>query len=120
MLTVPYIPSKQYIGARYLPIIVGDWDITKEYEPLMVVYYNGASYTSKTYIPAGIDISNTTYWALSADYNAQVAAYRAEVLALAEKVAKKIYYIDIPVCPRHRFTLPYASTPCPWAWARVT
>ena len=94
MLTVPYIPSRQYIGARYLPIIVGDWDITKEYEPLMVVYYNGASYTSKTYIPAGIDISNTTYWALSADYNAQVAYYRSEVLALAEKVAKKIYYID--------------------------
>lgn len=80
MLTVPYIPSRQYVGARYLPIIVGDWDINKEYEPLMVVYYNGASYTSKTYIPAGIDISNTEYWALSADYNAQVAAYRAEVI----------------------------------------
>lgn len=72
--------TRQYIGARYIPIIVGDWDNTKEYEPLMVVYYNGASYTSKTFIPAGIDISNTTYWALSADYNAQVAAYRAEVL----------------------------------------
>ena len=86
MLTVPYIPSKQYIGARYLPIIVGDWDITKKYEPLMVVYYNGASYTSKTYIPAGIDISNTTYWALSADYNAQVAAYRAEVLSFKDDI----------------------------------
>ena len=86
MLTVPYIPSRQYIGARYLPIIVGDWDITKEYEPLMVVYYNGASYTSKTYIPTGIDISNTNYWALSADYNAQVAAYRAEVLGFKDEL----------------------------------
>lgn len=91
MLTVPYIPFKQYTGARYLPKIVGDWDITKEYEPLMVVYYNGASYTSKTYIPAGIDISNTTYWALSADYNAQVAAYRQEVNEYKDAFDNKIF-----------------------------
>lgn len=76
--------ARQYIGARYVPIIGGDWDNTKTYEPLVVVYYEGASYTSRTYVPVGIDISNTIYWALSADYNAQVAYYRQEVLRLQE------------------------------------
>lgn len=69
----------EYIGGRYLPLIVGNWDETKEYEPLMVVYWQGASYTSKTFVPANVDISDTRYWALSADYNAQVAYYREEV-----------------------------------------
>lgn len=86
--TVTTPVSRQYIGARYIPIIDGDWDNTKDYEPLTVVYYAGASYTSMTYVPSGIDISNTNYWALSADYNAQVAYYRNEVLNF-EKMVKE-------------------------------
>ena len=71
--------TTQYIGARYVPIIVGEWDNNRTYEPLMVVTYQGASYTSRQYVPAGIEITNESYWVLSANYNAQVEAYRQEV-----------------------------------------
>lgn len=70
---------REFIGARYVPIIVGEWDNSKTYEPLMVVTYQGASYTSRQYVPAGIEITNESYWVLSANYNAQVEAYRKEV-----------------------------------------
>ena len=74
--------TTQYIGARYVPIIVGEWDKTRTYEPLMVVTYQGASYTSRQYVPAGIEITNESYWVLSANYNAQIEAYRKEVNAI--------------------------------------
>lgn len=43
-----------YIGARYVPKVVGDWSADVAYEPLTIVLYQGASYTSKTYVPKGI------------------------------------------------------------------
>lgn len=70
---------REYVGARYVPIVVGEWDKTHTYEPLMVVTYQGASYTSRQYVPAGIEITNEIYWVLSANYNAQFEAYRKEV-----------------------------------------
>lgn len=77
--------TRQYIGARYVPIIAENpWDASIEYEPLTVVMYQGNSYTSRTFVPIGIDISDTTYWALTGNYNAQVEAYRQEVLNLFE------------------------------------
>lgn len=69
----------KYIGARYVPLFMGEWDIQKTYEPLMIVSYQGNSYTSKTFVPKNIQISNTVYWALTGNYNAQVDAYRQEV-----------------------------------------
>lgn len=70
---------REYVGARYVPIVVGEWDNTKTYEPLMVVIHEGNSYTSRQYVPVGIEITNESYWTLSANYNAQVEAYRQEV-----------------------------------------
>lgn len=70
---------REYVGARYVPIIVGEWDKTQTYEPLMVVTYQGASYTSRQYVPAGIEITNEKFWALTGNYNAQVEQYRKEV-----------------------------------------
>lgn len=79
--------TRQYIGARYVPIIAGAWDATVEYEPLTVVLAtSGNSYTSKTYVPAGTDVTDTDYWALTGNYNAQVQAYRNEVLAFEQNV----------------------------------
>lgn len=74
----------EYIGARYVPVFDGDWDNTNEYEPLVIVSYQGNSYTSKTFVPTGVDINNDVYWALTGNYNAQVEAYRREVLATQE------------------------------------
>ena len=72
---------KQVIGARYVPLFSEpiDWDNTKTYEPLTIVYYGGNSYTSKQAVPKGIDITNNDYWALTGNYNAQIEQYRKEV-----------------------------------------
>lgn len=71
----------QYVGARYVPLFADplEWDNTKTYEPLTVVYNNGNSYTSRQYVPAGIEITNTHYWALTGNYNAQIEQYRDEI-----------------------------------------
>lgn len=73
----------QYIGARYVPLFAEplQWNSTKTYEPLTIVYNEGNSYTSKQYVPAGIQINNEAYWALTGNYNAQIEQYRAEVKA---------------------------------------
>ena len=73
-----------YVGMRYVPIFDGEWDRTKTYEPLTIVSYQGNSYTSRTFIPAGTDINNTEYWALTGNYNAQVEYYRQETAEVRE------------------------------------
>lgn len=55
-----------------------DWDKTKTYEPLTIVYHQGNSYTSRQSVPAGVDITDPTYWALTGNYNAQIEQYRKE------------------------------------------
>lgn len=74
----------QYTGARYVPIFgrkggsTITWDNYHPYEPLTIVLYKGNSYTSRQYVPAGIDITDETYWACTGDYNAQIEQYRKE------------------------------------------
>lgn len=74
---------RQYVGARYVPVFADplEWSDTIGYEPLTVVLHEGNSYTSRQSVPVGIDIGNTTYWAETGSYNAQIEAYRQEVLA---------------------------------------
>lgn len=74
---------RQYVGARYVPVFADplEWSDQREYEPLTIVTYQGNSYTSMQSVPVGVDISNTAYWAQTGNYNAQIEAYRQEVLA---------------------------------------
>ena len=71
--------TNRYIGARYVPIFAGDWDNTQEYEPLTIVSYQGDSYTSRGYVPTGINITNTQYWAKTGNFNQQVANLSGQV-----------------------------------------
>lgn len=80
------VPARQYKGMRYVPIFDGDWDITKDYDPLVIVSYQGNSYTSRTFVPHDTAITDETYWALTGNYNAQVEAYRQEVADLSDNV----------------------------------
>lgn len=86
------VGRRQYTGARYVPIFgrVGEdsieWDNTAPYEPLTIVLYQGNSYTSRQYVPAGIEITNEAFWACTGNYNAQIEAYRREVLDYTEMV----------------------------------
>ena len=79
------VGTRQYIGARYVPIFGRrgeesiEWDDSAPYEPLTIVLYQGNSYTSRQYVPAGIPITNTEFWASTGIYNAQIEQYRAEV-----------------------------------------
>lgn len=68
-----------YIGARYVPLMGGEWNQDKAYEPLVIVTHQGNSYTSNTFVPAGTDINDKTYWVLTGNYNAQIDKYREEV-----------------------------------------
>lgn len=77
------MPNNVYIGSRYVPIFDGDWDSTKVYEPLTIVNYNGGSYTSKQNVPAGTLPTNTTYWALTGNYNGQIANLQQQITALS-------------------------------------
>lgn len=74
---------RQYVGARYVPVFADplEWSDQREYEPLTIVTYQGNSYTSMQSVPVGVDIDNTAYWAQTGNYNAQIEAYRQEVLA---------------------------------------
>lgn len=80
----------QYIGARYVPLFAEplDWSSEKEYEPLTIVYNDGNSYTSRQYVPKGIQITNTDYWALTGNYNAQIEQYRSEVQTFDERITE--------------------------------
>lgn len=75
--------TTQYIGARYVPLFAEpiEWDKTKQYEPLTIVTANGNSYTSRQFVPTGIEITNDAFWALTGNYNAQIEQYRKEVTA---------------------------------------
>lgn len=74
----------QYVGSRYVPKFADpyEWDSTQVYEPLTIVTYQGNSYTSRQYVPAGKQITDTEFWVETGNYNAQIEQYRQEVLAL--------------------------------------
>lgn len=84
------VGTRQYIGARYVPIFGRkdetsiEWDNTAPYEPLTIVLYQGNSYTSRQYVPVGVEITNQEFWAVTGNYNAQVEQYRRDVAALRE------------------------------------
>lgn len=83
-----------YVGQRYVPKFYDDgteqhgatWDKTKAYEPLTIVLWEGDSYTSRTFVPVGVEITNTQYWLETGNFNAQLEAYKKEVTDLADNV----------------------------------
>src|SRR5699024_2943233 len=75
-----------YVGHRYKPKMFGEWDKTKLYEPLSIVQYQGNSFTSRQYVPVGIEITNEEFWASTGNYNAQVEQYRQDVVNLGNDI----------------------------------
>lgn len=93
----------QVLGAKVQPTFAdpAEWNNTRTYAPLTIVLHEGNSFTSKQYVPVGIDISNTDFWAETGNYNAQVEAYRKETYRAQESADKaidsfgKYSYVDI-------------------------
>ena len=64
---------RQYIGARYVPLYVGDWDATQNYEPLTIVTdANGNSFTSLKNVPAGTPLTNRNFWIQTSSFSGAV------------------------------------------------
>ena len=70
-----------YIGARYVPKFANpvEWSAIATYEPLTIVTHQGASYTSRTFVPSGTPLTDPNYWVITGNYNAQIDQYRQEV-----------------------------------------
>lgn len=83
---------REYVGARYVPVFGRkgedsiEWDDTKAYEPLTVVLHEGNSFTSRQYVPAGIDIANETYWAETGNFNAQLESVNQNITNISNKL----------------------------------
>lgn len=73
------VKNNIYVGQRYVPKIMGEWNQLESYEGLSIVTNQGNSYTSKKRVPEGVDISNEDYWVITGNYNAQIELYREEV-----------------------------------------
>lgn len=103
------VGTRQYIGMRYVPLFGRkdetsiDWDNSAPYEPLTVVIYQGNSYTSRQYVPAGVDITNEAFWALTFNFNAQVELYRRETARALQAAQDAQSDIDT-LLPKSSFT----------------
>lgn len=86
----------QYVGARYVPLFAEplEWDKTKAYEPLTIVLYQGNSYTSRQYVPVGIELTNESFWAKTGNYNAQIEQYRQDVKTLEGRITANANAIE--------------------------
>ena len=86
------VTHRQYLGSRYAPIFgrkdesTTEWDNSAPYEPLTIVTYQGNSYTSRQEVPAGVLLTDTDYWVSTGNFNAQVDAYRQDVITLQNNV----------------------------------
>lgn len=60
------------------------------YEPLTVVTHLGNSFTSKKPVPANTEITDTNYWVVTSNYNAQVEEYRQETVRVANGLATEV------------------------------
>lgn len=83
----------EYIGKRIVPRHDGVWSSTKTYENLVIVMdaSTGDSYTSRRDVPAGTPLSDTTYWAKSGAFNAQLKETYSQIGREREEEKK---YVD--------------------------
>lgn len=53
-----------YVGMRYVPVFAepSQWDISRQYENLMMVTNEGETYISKEFVPTGVELTNEEYW----------------------------------------------------------
>lgn len=84
----------RYVGARYVPVPMGDWDNSVNYEPLSMVTVEGDTYISKKYVPAGIGVSNTSYWAKMSVFSQQLARISMLYTEMAGQITDIIGDVD--------------------------
>lgn len=79
---------RQYIGARYVPLYAGDWDATRNYEPLTIVTdANGNSFTSLKDVPAGTALTDRNYWIQTSSFSGAVDSLQRRVNSVESDVS---------------------------------
>ena len=68
-----------YVGARYIPRIMGEYNNETAYEALDIVTSGGVGYISRQPVPAGTAVSNKEYWAMWGSGNAAIDALTQRV-----------------------------------------
>lgn len=61
-----------YVGARYIPRIMGEYNNETTYEALDIVTSGGVGYISRQPVPAGTAVTNKEYWAMWGSGNAAI------------------------------------------------
>lgn len=114
-----------YVGSRYVPLLTGQWDNTKNYEPLSIVINQGNSYTSAQYVPAGIPLQeNGPYWFLTGNFNGQISQINQEINNLQdltdnntddiEKINQKLAKEKLYVFFGDSYGTTYTGVTLPW------
>lgn len=83
---------RQYIGARYVPLVYGPWSSGVSYEPLTVVTYLNRSFTSCRAVPAdvGAPTEEPYYWIETGAYNAQINAIQENIDAVNARIGQVV------------------------------
>lgn len=68
-----------YVGARYIPRIMGEYNNETAYEALDIVTTGGVGYISRQPVPAGTAVTNKEYWAMWGSGNAVIDALTQRV-----------------------------------------
>ena len=86
----------QYIGARYVPKFADplEWQDNTAYEYLTIVTYNGNSYTSRADVPAGVPPTNSSYWAETGNFNAQLDDLSTKIDGWDEQINKNTVDVE--------------------------
>lgn len=69
---MPVQANNIYVGARYIPRIMGEYNNETAYEALDIVTSSGVGYISRQPVPAGTAVTNKEYWAMWGSGNAAI------------------------------------------------
>lgn len=76
---MPVQANNIYVGARYIPRIMGEYSNETAYEALDIVTSGGVGYISRQPVPAGTAVTNKNYWAMWGSGNAAIDALTQRV-----------------------------------------
>lgn len=76
---MPVQANNIYVGARYIPRIMGEYNNETAYEALDIVTSGGVGYISRQPVPAGTAVTNKEYWAMWGSGNAAIDALTQRV-----------------------------------------
>lgn len=76
---MPVQANNIYVGARYIPRIMGEYNNKSAYEALDIVTSGGVGYISRQPVPAGTAVTNKEYWAIWGSGNAAIDALAQRV-----------------------------------------